>query len=1046
MKIVSGLRVAVAVCLALTAMVSWARAAVVPVRVLIQSGQNNHDWKTTTEKIRSILLADGRFSVEVTEHPEKFTKEEGQKFDVLLSNWNSWGDSGVKEWPTEAREAFLEFVRQGKGLVVVHAGGSSFMDWDDYQNLIGGTWGKETGHGAVHTFSVKPVDTEHPITRGLSTFSTTDELWHRMGVRSPHVIATAFSEAATGGSGKDEPVAFVTRFGKGRCFNLVLGHDTRAMVSAGFQILLRRGTEWAARESVTIPASPAEDPALIQAVLDSIQGYRFGDSREGLLRAATLVAEAGPRGSAVLAKAMAERLAAPKTTLEAKQFLCEQLGVIGTPAEVPALSGLLTDDSLFDLALLALQRIPGSAARQALTEALPRVSGAKQAAIFNTFAARGELESIPAIAKGAKSSDPVVSAAALRALGRFGGGASLQALSGLESEILSASKPELRRAQIAIASTLVEAGDAGTVGKLIAQLQAPSEPADVRGAALLLEARNPGAETGGRLLQALRSEDAPVREAALSGLKLKANREALVKAVRELKQFDPAAQKALLSAVEEVRAREALGGVLETFTSGQGDLRLAAVTTAGALGDGTTVAPLVEALGKANEAERRELSQALMRLPGAGVDEAVMGSMQGAPAPTKVTLVEVLVARNPAGVSALLVEALKSDSEAVRAAAATGVGRVGTLEAAPALIAILRSPGAAEETAATSALAEIYRREGNLDSLEKELRTASPSTQTSLLGVAAAVGGASGLKLVERGIQSKDAEVALASVRLLSEWPDPAAFQPLCEVVKQAVELRNRTLALRGIARLAPQVKSDTKAAAETLAGLLPGANASEKRTLLTALGELPGGAGTTAVIGYVKDNEVGSEARLAAMKALETLDPGEQQLGKSSLATLRAASQDPALDDRLKALEWKFSELPNLSLGAVATSTTGLSPDGQGGPASSAIDGKPETYWDEVDNQKLYAIKVELKKPAKVMFLRIMGWQQGQHAPKDFEVLCDGKAVSKVTEAKYQANWLTVPLNGVGCRTVELKITGYYAASPAIRELEIRGQYEPGN
>ena len=66
------------------------------------------------------------------------------------------------------------------------------------------------------------------------------------------------------------------------------------------------------------------------------------------------------------------------------------------------------------------------------------------------------------------------------------------------------------------------------------------------------------------------------------------------------------------------------------------------------------------------------------------------------------------------------------------------------------------------------------------------------------------------------------------------------------------------------------------------------------------------------------------------------------------------------------------------------------------------------------------------------------MGFQQHSYAPKDFEVLCDAKVVKKITDAQYSNNWLTVEFAPVGCDTVELRITGYYGQSPAIRELEI--------
>ncbi len=228
-------------------------AAERPLRVLILTGQNNHNWAMTTPELKRILVDSGRFTVEVTETPEACTAETFSRYDVLLSNWNTFGDKvTVREWPAPMREALVEFVRKGGGFVVVHAGGASFPDWADYQKIIGGTWGKGTGHGPVHAYTVKFTDPNHPIVRGLAPFQITDELWHRMPIQPGTIIlATAFSALDQKGTGQDEPKVMVTEFGQGRGFNLVLGHDLKAMQSAGFQTLLVRGTEWAARGTVT---------------------------------------------------------------------------------------------------------------------------------------------------------------------------------------------------------------------------------------------------------------------------------------------------------------------------------------------------------------------------------------------------------------------------------------------------------------------------------------------------------------------------------------------------------------------------------------------------------------------------------------------------------------------------------------------------------------------------------------------------------------------------------------------------------------------------
>lgn len=227
-------------------------AAAQKVRVLIFSGQNNHEWKLTTPRLKEVLEGAGRFDVAVTDHPERCDAGTLRKYDVLVSNWNTFGNPAVTNWPPAVREAYLDFVRQGGGVVVVHAGSSSFYDWPEYQRLAGGSWNLgETGHGPVHRFPVTLTRPEHPVTLGLTNFLTTDELWHRAGfLPGNDVLATAFSALDKKGSGRDEPVAWIRKEGRGRSFTLLLGHDVRAMESFGFQALLRRGTEWAARGSV----------------------------------------------------------------------------------------------------------------------------------------------------------------------------------------------------------------------------------------------------------------------------------------------------------------------------------------------------------------------------------------------------------------------------------------------------------------------------------------------------------------------------------------------------------------------------------------------------------------------------------------------------------------------------------------------------------------------------------------------------------------------------------------------------------------------------
>ena len=54
------------------------------VRVLLITGQNNHNWKQTTPLIAESLASTGRLEVEVTEKFETFPPERLGEFDVIL--------------------------------------------------------------------------------------------------------------------------------------------------------------------------------------------------------------------------------------------------------------------------------------------------------------------------------------------------------------------------------------------------------------------------------------------------------------------------------------------------------------------------------------------------------------------------------------------------------------------------------------------------------------------------------------------------------------------------------------------------------------------------------------------------------------------------------------------------------------------------------------------------------------------------------------------------------------------------------------------------
>jgi uncharacterized protein len=246
------------ICLAVAALSCFAAAADKP-RVLILSGANNHDWKQTTPAIRAALEETGRFRVDVEDKVGTMKPGAFAPYAAILSNYNTFGKDAPREtWSPETRQAFLDHIAKGHGLVIMHAGSSVFYDWPEFQNLACGTWKDGTHHGEIHISRVEFTAEPHPITQGLAPFWIRDEFWQKILVApGAKALASVTPDPAFKGSGIPENILFFTETGGGRGFGLFLGHDTTTMKNTAWKTLLQRGTEWAATGKVTLP--PAED-------------------------------------------------------------------------------------------------------------------------------------------------------------------------------------------------------------------------------------------------------------------------------------------------------------------------------------------------------------------------------------------------------------------------------------------------------------------------------------------------------------------------------------------------------------------------------------------------------------------------------------------------------------------------------------------------------------------------------------------------------------------------------------------------------------------
>ena len=256
-----------------------------PIKTLLITGQNNHNWQVSHVVLKQILENSGRFDVDFVISPEQGKDMSGfvldfSPYQLVVLDYN--GDS----WPEETNRRFLEYVQNGGGVVIYHAADNAFSKWPEFNKIcaLGGWEGRNENsgpyvywkdgklvkdssagpggsHGRQHEYVLNGRDKVHPVVKGLPLKwrHAKDELYDRM--RGPgnirDILYTAYSDKETNGSGREEPLVFTVDYGNARIFHTMLGHagatteDNIAMQCTGFQVLLLRGAEWAATGKVT---------------------------------------------------------------------------------------------------------------------------------------------------------------------------------------------------------------------------------------------------------------------------------------------------------------------------------------------------------------------------------------------------------------------------------------------------------------------------------------------------------------------------------------------------------------------------------------------------------------------------------------------------------------------------------------------------------------------------------------------------------------------------------------------------------------------------
>lgn len=591
------------------------------------------------------------------------------------------------------------------------------------------------------------------------------------------------------------------------------------------------------------------------------------------------------------------KLLAPSATVEARRFACTQLAALGSDSALPAIAELLKDEDTVTFACLALTTYPSGAADKILRDALPASRGLARVQIVAALGDRRDTRAVAAIAAIVREKEFAPMRAGITALGKIGNPAARKAL----AELRRTTSPELERwfteADLRIAEQLAAAGNRKAAAAIYELYIVPAQPAAVRRGAFAALSRSDKDGGEQRIMNALRGSDETLRPVAIGLVRSVPSRTASTTFARELPGLTPQEQVWLIDSLAARADAPARNALAASLASAHPTVRRAAAAALSRVGDAAAARPFANAIANAaNADEARALESALGALPpNRGTDEAIISEIKLARGETRARLISALATRpGPEVTQALFIEAENPDPVVARAAYRI-LARAGAGES----LALLVNKFAAIKNAELRAGVAGFVEQAVSSTDEASVRSAAVHTalgqtreiesRCALLSLLPACGDAQALATLNEAAKHSDARVREAAIRALAEWPDRAAWNPLAAVWRQTENDAHRSLALRGLVRLADESNAKPDATLiENYRDLLAGARSDDERKLV--LGALGGAAHPDALklaLPWLDTASVRAEAEAAVKRIAKAIEKQHPEAAKAALERL---------------------------------------------------------------------------------------------------------------------------------------------------------------
>ena len=797
------------------------------------------------------------------------------------------------------RRALMDFVKEGGGIIGLHAATDNFYNWPEAAGLMGG-WFDGHPWTARGTWQVVVNDPEHPLNAAFSEvrFAVNDEIYRIRPLNLRHnsrvILALDMTDPANRNatgvrvSDRDIPISWLRSYGQGRLFYCSLGHNRQVYwhpqilqhYLAGIQFAL--GDLEADTTPIPFNWSAVVEPAEVQVILQEIKSYQYGESREAQMQLQEILRVIG-HDADMLRRTELQLIEFlhSEATLPAKQFICETLSSFAGDASLPVLKEMLSDEATWEMALFALERIPGERVTTILRQAFPQSRGRMRIALVNALGNRPDQDALPSLIPLMEDADETLAVAAIRAVGKIGGDKAVKTLKKTAQKKTGLLHQEAIFAWLNCAVLYEQENQPVKAIRIYRELFNPDHPYAVRFAALRGMVNNQESKSARIILNELQSTDSDNRSMALRLLPELDTDVDLTAIGRAWPGFHPTEQVQLISALTGRKDAVSLRIFYRALNHSQPALRQAAIQALGQSGSVKAVDWLAPIAATGRGEERKNAREALNRLQGDEINPYILQMMTQAPDSIKLELIRSAGQRHMTEAAPVLLELLENENPDIRLESAKALAQVGIPDQLSTVLDhLLKATNDAEQRELQKTVVALAGRipgpnQRAAPLIERFNSTGDKQQQILLLEMMGKIGDPQTLPILKAVIGEPDAEQQLAAVRSLSEWPDALPIDDLYAIAASSGDDRQRILALRGYVRMIIlHENSDWSGKSQMYARAMQLASGvHEQRQVLSGLAQVHSPEALQLVAAYLDQPGLQQEAQMAVMQIAASLD-----------------------------------------------------------------------------------------------------------------------------------------------------------------------------